>query len=94
MFPLSISGILEIIVILFFLPELAEVEEYQASIIESYLPQQMSEAEIETELKNIISETGAESMKDMGKVMGIASKKFAGKADNKVVAGMVRSLLG
>ncbi len=75
-------------------PELAEVEEFQASIIEAYLPQQMSDEEIETELKKIISETGAESMKDMGKVMGIASKKFAGKADNKVVAGMVRNLLG
>ncbi|MDZ7743820.1 MAG: GatB/YqeY domain-containing protein [Bacteroidota bacterium] len=75
-------------------PELAEVEEYQAAIIETYLPKQMSEEEIEAGLKKIIEETGAESMKDMGKVMGAASKKFAGKADNKTVAAMVKKLLG
>ena len=75
-------------------PELAEQEEFQAGIIEEYLPKQMSEEEIGSELKKIIAETGAESMKDMGKVMGIASKKFAGKADNKMVAAKVRELLG
>mgnify|MGYP006289888417 CR=1 FL=1 len=74
-------------------PELAEEEEYQASIIETYLPEQMSEAEMEAEIKKIIEETGAQSMKDMGKVMGIASKKFAGKADNKTLAAMVKKLL-
>lgn len=75
-------------------PELAEQEEFQAGIIEEYLPKQMSEEEIGSELKKIIAETGAESMKDMGKVMAIASKKFAGKADNKMVAAKVRELLG
>lgn len=75
-------------------PELAEQEEFQAKIIEEYLPQQMSEEEITNELKKIIEESGAESMKDMGKVMGIASKKFAGRADNKMVAAKVRELLG
>ncbi|MCF8228904.1 MAG: GatB/YqeY domain-containing protein [Bacteroidales bacterium] len=75
-------------------PELAEEEEYQASIIETYLPEQMNEEEMEAEIRKIIEETGAQSMKDMGKVMGIASKKFAGKADNKSVAAMVKKLLG
>ena len=75
-------------------PELAEQEEFQAGIIEEYLPKQMTEEEISSELKKIIAETGAESMKDMGKVMAIASKKFAGKADNKMVAAKVRELLG
>lgn len=74
-------------------PELAEQEEYQAAIIEKYLPEQMSEEEIGEEVKKIIEETGATGIKDMGKVMGVASKKFAGKADNKVVAAKVKELL-
>lgn len=74
--------------------ELAEQEEFQAKIIEQYLPKQMGEDEIKAEIEKIIEETGANSMRDMGKVMGIASKKFAGKADNKMVAGMVKKLLG
>ncbi len=74
--------------------ELAEQEEFQAGVIEEYLPKQMNVEEIEAEIKNIIEETGAESMRDMGKVMGIASKKFAGKADNKAVAAKVKKLLG
>ena len=74
--------------------DLAEDEEYQSGIIEAYLPQQMDEAELKSEIEKIIAETGASSMKDMGKVMEIASKKFAGKADNSAVSNIVRSLLG
>lgn len=61
-------------------PELAEGELAEAKIIEEYLPQQMTEEELETALKAIIAETGATSAKDMGKVMGIATKQLAGKA--------------
>ena len=74
--------------------DLAEAELFQASIIERYLPKQMSKDEIEAAVKAIIGEVGASSAKDMGRVMGIASKKFAGTADNKVVAEIVKSLLG
>jgi uncharacterized protein YqeY len=74
--------------------EMAEEEEYQAGIIEKYLPEQMSQEEIETVVKRIVEETGASSMKDMGKVMGMASKELAGKADNKLISTMVRGLLG
>ncbi len=73
--------------------DLAEEEQYQLGIIETYLPEQMSEAEIETEVEKIIVETGASSMKDMGRVMGMASKKLAGKADNKMIADMVKKKL-
>ena len=61
-------------------PELAEGELAEAKIIEEYLPQQMTEEELETALKAIIAETGATSAKDMGKVMGIATKQLAGKS--------------
>jgi uncharacterized protein YqeY len=74
--------------------ELAEQEIFQASIIENYLPKQMSEEEINQGLERIIRDSGAVSAKDMGRVMGIASKEFAGKADNKVVADLVKKLLG
>lgn len=74
-------------------PELAEEEEYQAGIIENYLPEQVSEEEITAIIKNIIDETGASSMKDMGKVMGMAAKKLAGKADNKTVSSIVKQIL-
>ena len=74
--------------------DLADDEIYQAAIIEKYLPAQMSEEEIEKGVQAIIDETGATSMKDMGKVMGMASKQFAGKADNKIVSLMVKKLLG
>lgn len=74
-------------------PELAEEEEYQASIIEKYLPEQMSEEEIKTVIETVIAQTGASSMKDMGKVMGLVSKQLAGKADNKTVAAMVKQML-
>jgi uncharacterized protein len=74
--------------------ELAEQELFQAAIIENYLPKQLSSEEIRSEIQRIIKETGAASVKDMGRVMGQASKVFAGKADNKVVADLVRELLG
>lgn len=74
--------------------DLAQVELTQASVIENYLPKQLSEEEIKTELKKIIADTGATSAKDMGKVMGAATKHFAGKADGKVVSTLVKELLG
>ena len=73
--------------------DLADEELFQASVIERYLPKQMSRDEIEAEVKSIISEVGATSPKDMGKVMGQASKRFAGKADNRVVSEIVKTLL-
>ncbi len=75
-------------------PDLAEQEMFQAGIIESYLPRQMSTDEIRDELRKIIKETGAASIKDIGRVMGQASRAFAGKADNKLVADLVKELLG
>lgn len=74
--------------------DLYEDEAFQQAVIEAYLPEQMSEEEIRTELQKIISETGASSVKDMGKVMGAAQKAFAGKADNKLVSSIVKELLG
>lgn len=74
--------------------DLYEDEAFQQAVIEAYLPEQMSEEEIRTELQKIISETGASSMKDMGKVMGAAQKAFAGKADNKLVSSIVKEILG
>lgn len=73
--------------------EMAEEEEFQAAIIEAYLPEQMSKEEIESILQGIIDETGASSMKDMGRVMGIASKQLAGKADNKTISEIVKGKL-
>lgn len=74
--------------------DLYDVEMFQVGIIEKYLPQQMSEEEIRIALQNIITEVGATSAKDMGKVMGTAQKTFAGKADNKIVSQLVKELLG
>jgi hypothetical protein len=74
--------------------DLVEDEIFQASIIEAYLPEQMSEKELRKIVKDIVDQTGANSMKDMGKVMGIASKQLAGKADNKTISGIVREMLG
>ncbi len=74
--------------------DLAEEEIYQASIIENYLPEKLSIEEVTEILKSIISETGATSMKDMGKVMGQASAKIAGQADNQTIASIVKKLLG
>ncbi len=73
--------------------DLAEVELKQAEVIEAFLPEQMTEDEIENEVKKIIAETGASSMRDMGKVMGIATKKMAGRADGKMISGIVKKLL-
>ena len=73
--------------------DLADEEMFQASVIERYLPKQMSREEIESEVKAIIAEVGATSPKDMGKVMGQASKRFAGKADNRIVSEIVKLLL-
>lgn len=74
--------------------DLYEDEAFQQAVIEAYLPEQMSEEKIRTELQKIISETGASSMKDMGKVMGAAQKAFAGRADNKLVSSIVKEILG
>lgn len=74
--------------------DLAEVELYQASVIEEYLPKQLGKEEIRAGLEQIIRDTGASGLKDLGRVMGQASKLFAGKADNKVVAELVKELLG
>jgi len=73
--------------------ELAEKELTEAAVIEEFLPKQMSEADIEVAVKSIISEMGATSIKDMGKVMGVASKQLAGKADGKIISEMVKKLL-
>ncbi|MGV8914849.1 MAG: GatB/YqeY domain-containing protein [Kaistella sp.] len=73
--------------------DLAEVEAAQSKVIEQYLPQQLSPEELEAEMKNIISETGAESAKDLGKVMGMAGKKLAGKSDGKSISDMAKKLL-
>jgi len=74
--------------------DLAEEDEYQAKIIAGYLPEQMDETEIETVVKKVIEETGASNLKDMGRVMGMVSKQLAGKADNRLVSGIVKKLLG
>ena len=74
-------------------PELAESELGEAKVIEEYLPKQMTEAELEAELKNIIAEVGATSAKDMGKVMGVASKKLVGRAEGKAISAKVKELL-
>ncbi|MEW6469783.1 MAG: GatB/YqeY domain-containing protein [Bacteroidota bacterium] len=74
-------------------PELAEVELYQASVIESYLPKQMGPEELRAELSKIIASVGATSPADMGKVMGVATKQLAGKADGKAISAMVKELL-
>lgn len=74
--------------------DLAETEREEIAVIERYLPKQMSEAELEQTIKAIVEETGASSMKDMGKVMGIASKRLAGKAEGKAISETVKALLG
>ncbi len=74
-------------------PELAEEEEYQAAIIEKYLPEQMSEEEVKAVVEKVIADTRASSMKDMGRVMGMVSKQLAGKADNKMVSVLVKQML-
>ncbi len=73
--------------------DLADAELAQVAVLESYLPKQLTEEEITAIVKSIIAETGASSMKEMGKVMGIANKQMAGKADGRVVSGIVKVLL-
>lgn len=73
--------------------DLAADEKFQADVIGSYLPEMMSEDEIRTEAAEAIASTGATGPQDMGKVMGILSKKLAGKADGKVIADTVKALL-
>lgn len=73
--------------------DLADVESAQMKVIEQYLPQQLSAEELEAEMKQIISESGAASIKDLGKVMGIAGKSLAGKSDGKSISEMAKRLL-
>lgn len=73
--------------------DLAEVELAQMKVIEQFLPAQLSAEELEAEIKKIIAEVGAESLKDLGKVMGTASKALAGKSDGKSISEMVKKLL-
>lgn len=74
-------------------PELAEGELAEAAVIEQYLPKSLSDEELTVELKKIIAEVGATSAKEMGRVMGVASKALAGRADGKVISAKVRELL-
>jgi len=73
--------------------DLAVVEKEEIDVISNYLPEQLGEDELKKIVGNIITELGAEGMKDMGKVMGVASKKLAGSADGKTLAAIVRSSL-
>lgn len=74
-------------------PELAKKEEEEIAIIEKFLPKQMSADEVKEELAKIISSVGASSPADMGKVMGVATKQLAGKADGKLISTLVKELL-
>lgn len=73
--------------------DLADGELAEAAIIEEYLPKQLSEAELEAELRKIIAEVGATSPQEMGKVMGVASKRLAGRADGRAISAKVKELL-
>ena len=74
-------------------PELAANELSEVSVIEAYLPKALSAEELESELKAIIAEVGAQGPQDMGKVMGVATKRLAGRADGKAISAAVRTLL-
>ncbi|HRG29101.1 MAG TPA: GatB/YqeY domain-containing protein [Chitinophagales bacterium] len=74
-------------------PELAAVEAEEIAVIEKFLPKQMDEATLRTELQNIITTVGAAGPQDMGKVMGAATKQLAGKADGKMISQLVKELL-
>ena len=74
-------------------PDLAEEEEAQAKVIEEYLPKALTPEELEAEVKAIIAQVGATSAKDMGKVMGVASKQLAGRADGRTISTLVKQLL-
>lgn len=73
--------------------ELADEELAQVAVIERYLPKALSSEEIENTVKNIIAETGAQGMKDMGRIMGLASKQMAGRADGRAISEIVKRLL-
>ncbi len=73
--------------------DLAAVEKEEIAVLEKYLPEQMGEAELTDYLKGIVDKLGANSMADMGKIMGVASKDLAGKADGKAISAIVKQLL-
>lgn len=73
--------------------DLAAVEQAELDVINQYLPQQLSEEELKEELKKIIAQVGATGPQDMGKVMGAATSKLAGRADGKLISGHVKNLL-
>ena len=73
--------------------DLAAIEQEELKILEQFLPQQMTDAELRAEVKALIDETGASSPADMGKVMGAANKKLAGRADGKALSGVVKEML-
>lgn len=74
-------------------PELAEAELVQAAVIEEYMPRQLSQEELEARLREIIAQVGATSPRDMGKVMGVATKALAGCADGRAISATVKALL-
>ncbi|MDE6306013.1 MAG: GatB/YqeY domain-containing protein [Muribaculaceae bacterium] len=74
-------------------PELAEAELAEAAVIEEYLPKQLTDEELTAELRKIIAEVGATSAKEMGRVMGVASKALAGRADGRAISAKVKELL-
>ncbi len=74
-------------------PELAQAELAQAAVIEEYMPRQLSEEELRERLREIIARTGATSPKEMGKVMGVASKELAGQAEGRAISAAVKELL-
>ena len=73
--------------------DLAEIEQKEINIIQEFLPEQMEDSELETRIENIIKTVGAESIKDMGKVMGMATKELLGKVDNSRIAAMIKEKL-
>ena len=75
-------------------PELAENERAEAAVIEEYLPKALTPEELDAELRKIIAETGATGPRDMGKVMGVATKRLAGRADGRAISAAVKALLG
>lgn len=74
-------------------PELAQAELAQAAVIEEYMPRQLSEEELRERLREIIARTGATSPKEMGKVMGVASKELAGQAEGRAISAAIKELL-
>lgn len=74
--------------------DLAVTEREEIAVLQKYLPEQMSDADLTAFLQGLIEKTGASSMKDMGKIMGMASKELAGKADGKTISAKVKELLG